>query len=73
MLNNRLINTSFGLNKLETDFWLRLIEHRCQKDFIKQVRSNHQRQLTYLNEQYQRRVRLVQTYVSLFETRLFSF
>ncbi|CAF1514427.1 unnamed protein product, partial [Adineta ricciae] len=59
LLNNRLINTSFGLKKLEIDFWLRLIEHRCQKDFIKQVRSNYQRQLTYLNEQYQRRENLV--------------
>jgi hypothetical protein len=56
LLHNRLINMSLSLNKLENDFWLRLVEVRCQQDFIKQIRSNHRRQLISLNEQYQRRV-----------------
>ncbi|CAF4416126.1 unnamed protein product, partial [Adineta steineri] len=58
LLKNRLIDMSLNLNKLESDFWLRLIELRCQKDFIKQVGSNHRRQLISLNEQYQRRENL---------------
>lgn len=49
---------SLSLNKLENDFWLRLIEFRCQKDFIKQIRTNYQKQLNCLNEQYQRRLNL---------------
>ncbi|UJR29306.1 hypothetical protein I4U23_010520 [Adineta vaga] len=59
LLNNRSINMSLSLNKLENDFWLRLIEYRCQKDFIKQIRMNHQRQLMCLNEQYKRRENLI--------------
>ncbi len=55
-MHNRLIDMSLSLNKLENDFWLRLVEVRCQQDFIKQIRSNHRRELISLNEQYQRRV-----------------
>ncbi|UJR28892.1 hypothetical protein I4U23_010112 [Adineta vaga] len=56
LFNDRSINMGLSLNKLENEFWLRLIEYRCQKDFIKQIRTNHARQLMCLNEQYKRRL-----------------
>jgi hypothetical protein len=54
---------SLGLNKLENDLWLRLVELKCQTNFIQQIRSNQRNQLMTLNEQYQRRVNHLQTFL----------
>ena len=52
---------SLSLNKLENDLWLRLVELKCQKEFssTKFVQINEDYLLT-LNEQFQRRVRLIE-------------
>ena len=57
---------SLSLNKLETDLWLRLVELKCQNNFIQQIRSNQRNHLMTLNEQYQRRVNY-QTKISFYK------
>ncbi len=47
---------SLSINKLETDLWLRLVELKCQANFVQQIRSNQRNHLITLNEQFQRRV-----------------
>lgn len=59
LLKNRLIDMSLSLNKLENDLWLRLVELKCQTNFLQQIRSNQRNHLTTLNEQFQRRENLI--------------
>jgi len=47
---------SLSLNKLENDLWVRLVELKCQSNFLQQIRSNQRNNLISLNEQFQRRV-----------------
>jgi hypothetical protein len=47
---------SLSLNKICNDLWLRLVELKCQNNFIQQIRSNQRNYLITLNEQIQRRV-----------------
>jgi hypothetical protein len=47
---------SLSLNKLENDLWLRLVELKCQPNFLQQIRSIQRNHLITLNEQFQRRV-----------------
>ncbi len=56
LLKNRFIDMSLSINKLETDLWLRLVELKCQANFVQQIRSNQRNHLITLNEQFQRRV-----------------
>jgi hypothetical protein len=48
---------SLSLNKLENDLWLRLVELKCQTNFLQQIRSIQRNYFISLNEQFQRRVK----------------
>jgi hypothetical protein len=50
---------SLSLNKLENDLWVRLVELKCQTNFLQQIRSNQRNYLITLNEQFQRREKLI--------------
>ena len=56
LLKNRLINMSLSLNKLENDLWLRLVQFKCQPNFLQQIRSNERNHFIASNEQFNRRV-----------------
>lgn len=54
---------SLSLNKLENDIWFRLVELKCQNNFISQIRSNQRNYFISLNEQIQRRVYILYIYI----------
>ncbi|CAF3428145.1 unnamed protein product [Rotaria socialis] len=58
-LKCRLIDMSLSLSKLENDLWLRLVELKCQNNVIQQIRSNQRNHLIAINEQVQRREKLI--------------
>ena len=59
LLNNRLIDMSLSRKRLENDLWLRLVQLKCQGNFLQQIRSNQRNSLIALNEQIQRQVRSI--------------
>ena len=63
---------SLSRKKLTNDLWLRLVELKCQSNFIQQIRSNQRNSLIALNEQQQRRVRLL-VRTEIFVDKLFFF
>lgn len=63
---------SLSRKKLTNDLWLRLVELKCQSNFIQQIRSNQRNSLIALNEQQQRRVRLL-VRIEIFVDKLLFF
>lgn len=69
-LESRLIDISFGLNKIENDLWLHLVQLKCQSNVIQQICANQRNHLITLNDQLQRRVNFIKYLILLFFSSL---
>lgn len=57
LVKNRLIDMSLSRKRLENDLWLRLVQMKCQGNFLQQIRSNQRNSLIAFNERLERQVR----------------